>query len=338
MSEKFRSQALDTVDYWRAVILFGRNVASYKFALAKAFLDLKPQSGQLLKMSDIAPAFSHHITEHLKIADKQGTSRSSSFLDACRKFNTGELAEDELLESTVRYGFVNVIDAFHVVGNDDIPIRFYIDERKQHDGIRITDEFSKLIGSNQQASLPHETESRWRLVETAWELGVSKSLVSIQHDPENNRLIAQITNNRRKSVTGSREALNGYQNGMCFYCGSNIDASPDGIRSVEVDHFFPHVLKHYGFGPILDGIWNLVLSCAECNRGARGKFARIPSLALLERLHMRNEYLINSNHPLRETLMMQTGKTEQLRARFLNDLHNRARSALVHTWDPIVRV
>ena len=52
MSEKFKSQALDTTDYWRAVILFGRNVASYKFALAKSLLDLKPQSGQLLKMSD----------------------------------------------------------------------------------------------------------------------------------------------------------------------------------------------------------------------------------------------------------------------------------------------
>lgn len=130
MSEKFKPIALDTTDYWRAVILFGRNVASYKFALAKSLLDLKPQSGQLLKMSDIAPAFSHHITEHLKIADKQGTSRSSSFLDACRKFNMGELTEEGLLESTVRYGFVNVIDAFHVVGNDDIPIRFYIDERK----------------------------------------------------------------------------------------------------------------------------------------------------------------------------------------------------------------
>ena len=27
-------------NYWRSVILFGRNVASYKFALAKALLEL----------------------------------------------------------------------------------------------------------------------------------------------------------------------------------------------------------------------------------------------------------------------------------------------------------
>src|SRR5690554_8129054 len=84
-------------NYWRAVILFGRNVASYKFALAKSLLEMQPQSGQLIKMSDIAPVFSRHITEHLKIADKQGTSRSSNFLDACRKFNSDEINENELL-------------------------------------------------------------------------------------------------------------------------------------------------------------------------------------------------------------------------------------------------
>lgn len=334
MATDFDSRELGITDYWRAVILFGRNVASYKFALAKSLLEMQPQAGQLLKMSDIAPVFSRHITEHLKIADKQGTSHSSNFLDACRKFNSDVIDKNDLLEATVHYGFVNVIDAFHVVGQKDIPFRFYIDERKEHDGIRITDEFSKLVASNQISALPHETESRWRLVETAWELGVSRSLLSIQHDSEDDMLIAQMTNNRRKSVTGSREALNGYQKGRCFYCGSTIGAGTDGIRGVEVDHFFPHVLKQYGLGEIIDGIWNLVLACPECNRGPQGKFAQVPSIELLKRLHIRNEYLINSNHPLRETLMLQTGTTESTRAKFLNHLHQKARAALIHIWNP----
>jgi hypothetical protein len=73
MGTEFKSQDLETTDYWRAIILFGRNVASYKFALAKSLLEMQPQSGQLLKLSDIAPVFSHHITNHLKSVDKQGT-------------------------------------------------------------------------------------------------------------------------------------------------------------------------------------------------------------------------------------------------------------------------
>lgn len=30
-------------NYWRSIILYGRNVASYKFALAKTLIDLKKE-------------------------------------------------------------------------------------------------------------------------------------------------------------------------------------------------------------------------------------------------------------------------------------------------------
>jgi len=35
----FIHQAPTLDNYWRSIILFGRNVASYKFALAQALLD-----------------------------------------------------------------------------------------------------------------------------------------------------------------------------------------------------------------------------------------------------------------------------------------------------------
>ena len=78
-------------DYWRGIILYGRNVASYKFALAKSLLDLRPRSGELLKLEDLAPVFAGYISDHLKLADKQGTSSSSRFLDACRDYNSETL-------------------------------------------------------------------------------------------------------------------------------------------------------------------------------------------------------------------------------------------------------
>ena len=33
--------------YWRSIILYGRNVASYKFALAKALIDLNKKPNDL---------------------------------------------------------------------------------------------------------------------------------------------------------------------------------------------------------------------------------------------------------------------------------------------------
>jgi len=52
-------------NYWRAIILFGRNVASYKFALAKTLYDLRGSSNDLILLEDLAPLFSKHLTDHL---------------------------------------------------------------------------------------------------------------------------------------------------------------------------------------------------------------------------------------------------------------------------------
>lgn len=77
-----------------------------------------------------------------------------------------------------------------------------------------------------------------------------------------------------------------------------------------------------------------MLACSACNRGVRGKSDRLPTERLLERLHARNEYLIVSHHPLRETLMAQTGLDEARRRGFLRDMHARSWAALIHQWEP----
>ena len=83
----------------------------------------------------------------------------------------------------------------------------------------------------------------------------------------------------------------------------------------------------------MDGVWNLVLACPDCN-GSAEKGAKIPSLQLLERLDQRNEYLIESNHPLKETLILQTGKTDEARHNFLQKSYGFSKKRLFHQWDP----
>jgi hypothetical protein len=322
-------------DQWRAIILFGRNVASYKFALGKAIFQLNPASGSLLKLDDLALPFALAVCEHLRLEDKQATSASSTFLDGCRQFNLsdrGDAATSQLVALTVAKGFNNVIDAFHVVGQADTPQRFFIDQRKNHRGIRITDEFGALMANPQAVSLPHEIEARWRLVETAWRLGLDRSML-VSYDSTDGALLLPDASRKRKPVTNSRHALNGYQQGRCFYCSGTISLT-DQSALADVDHFFPHTLKQADFGSSVDGVWNLVLACKDCNRGVGGKFFRLPTLRLLGRLHARNEYLIGSHHPLRETLIAQCGRDEPSRRGFLNDAHRRALAVLIHQWEP----
>ena len=164
-------------NYWRSIILYGRNVASYKFALAKSLIDLKKKPNDLIKLDELAVPFSKHICGHLKKNDKQITSSSSKFINTCRKFNNKEIEYDQLIQTTKRIGFNNVIDAFHEVNGKPIPQQFYIDERKGNKGIRITENFYKLINLQESENFPNEVEARWRLVERAWKLGVSSNLL-----------------------------------------------------------------------------------------------------------------------------------------------------------------
>jgi hypothetical protein len=93
-------------------------------------------------------------------------------------------------------------------------------------------------------------------------------------------------------------------------------------------------LKTEGFGSAVDEVWNLVLACNQCNAGGDGKFAKVPELEYLERLHTRNEFFISSHHPLRETIIMQTGNSEDKRASSLQSKYNKALKKLITTWSP----
>ena len=136
-------------NYWRGIILFGKNVASYKFALASALYELKQAGSDLIRLEDLATPFSAHLCRHLRHAPKQITSRNSQFLNACAQYNDGELSQEALRAITIRLGFSNVIDAFHVVNRAEINRRFFIDERKTNKGIRLTEDFYRLTERRQ---------------------------------------------------------------------------------------------------------------------------------------------------------------------------------------------
>ena len=143
-------------------------------------------------------------------------------------------------------------------------------------------------------------------------MGLSRHIVGISHDDTTKELLALTRQDKRVVITSSRDALNGYQKGRCFYCFREISVDSGADDLADVDHFFPHKLIFCADNKPINGVANLVLACKECNRGESGKFDRLPSIPLLERLYFRNEYLIKSHHPLRETLISQTGLTEAL--------------------------
>ena len=82
--------------YWRSIILFGSNSATYKFALGKALLELAAGDQTFISLEDLAKPYTRSLVEHLRRTDRQGTAASSQFLSACRNFTRGEITEGEL--------------------------------------------------------------------------------------------------------------------------------------------------------------------------------------------------------------------------------------------------
>jgi 5-methylcytosine-specific restriction endonuclease McrA len=319
--------------FWRSIILLGRNTASYKFSLAKTLLEL-PTEDSFVELDDLALPFSKHITEHLKTNDKQATGSSNTYLDACRKFNRDEIALDELLQITKKQGFRYVLDAFHNVAQSETP-KFFEGSSGKHKGLTLTDNFYELMKGKQSSNLNFEVNSRWRLWETAISLDINPKLIEIHPDEDGDTLFVFNDKTKRVDVTSSREALSGYQKGKCFYCRQGIRIEQGLNNSCDVDHLFPHILTQFGVFN-LNQVWNLVLSCRECNRGKGGKFERIAHISFLEKLNIRNNYYIESHHPLRETIINQTGKRDSDRHRFLQKMYDEASTFLPskERWRP----
>jgi len=328
--------------YWRAIILFGRNSASYKFALGKVLLDLASGGTKTISLEELAPSFADAICAHLKDSSRQGTAARSRFLDACRKANAGGLDRQSLIDTTVQYGFNNVLDAFHIVGSGPVSKRFFHVSDQKKASITLSDDLMLIAGSRQAENLGPEIEARWKLVETAWSLGISPRLLVVETDPSGEVIWVPSSARDRIDITSSREALDGYQKGICFYCPQEVSLVPGSDQLADVDHFIPlHLRQHFGGAINLNGVWNLVLACRACNRGEGGKRDRLAAGRYLETLFHRNEYLINSHHPLRETLIAQTGKTTSKRRETLKSAYRFAAEhlglILAQAWSPAER-
>jgi len=174
---------------WRHIVRFGRNVASYKFALGQALLELAARQQTFVPLPELAVPYAAGLCEHLQVEDRQSTSAQSQFLDACRSRNRGDLDAAQLAEAAVRLGFADVIDAFHVSrGGQPTPTRFFVDERASRQGITLTDRLLELANGQQAKVLPLEVDARWNLVQLSWGL-------------------------RLGPITGVRDAVSGHQDG-----------------------------------------------------------------------------------------------------------------------------
>jgi len=72
MKVNFQENDLSLESQWRALILFGKNSATYKFAFGRALLDLASKETNSINLKDLAPMYlksiltnRHHFKKNL---------------------------------------------------------------------------------------------------------------------------------------------------------------------------------------------------------------------------------------------------------------------------------
>jgi 5-methylcytosine-specific restriction endonuclease McrA len=287
----------------------GANSRTYKFALGEALIDAARRGRDEIPLRDLAATYSIAMVRHLDEAPQAPHDAhlgEQDFLTVAEQESAETLAAGEpterLLAAAERSMPAMVMRKFHNLrGSGTVPHTFYeLLGTGRRRTVRLSPHLLRLARSEQAATLSAELGARWNIVESSFASGVGRSLIEegLAHDLATLRLTDK---RRRRSVAGMVEATIGFQHGRCQICGEAMGAE----EPIEVDHVFPFALmKRYDSvgawrGPDLDALWNLAPAHASCNGT---KSDRLPVPAELDRLAARNEAIMQSPHPLRQTL------------------------------------
>ena len=300
----------DDSDFWKGIILFGLNAATYKMALAKTLLQFSLQGKQCIDWYDLSAAYLDNYCQRLAATSRPQQSNPSriTFMErVVKELQLNNISYEQAVSRVAEKGFVDVVPRFHTIGtNKELACnKFY----EAVPGKQISLKDSILgFGAEEVGRLQQEIDARWSLLEGAFTINQSQFELAndirdiyIQHGYD------------RKPITQNIPFLMGYQGNTCFYCGEELGSD------IHVDHVLPRqVVCH-------DEVWNLVLAHDSCNLL---KSDKLVGAHFLEKLVRRNENIMGSNHPWKKKIAQALGSTPAKRSRALTSHYDNVKTVL----------
>ena len=292
-----------TKDWWKAIILYGRNQATYKIALGRVLAGaVKNGTHSELSWLDLSTRFFDEYSTRLAsnpMPQQLTPGRITTMERIHLAHSTGALNRDEAIQQVSLNAFDDVIPRFHtLVGSHHQVPAFY--ETQFGKRLVLTDALFTALNAN-LPEVDSELEARWSLLEGAFSIKQSQSQYLLANDIRSTYLESGY---ERKPLTKNRPFLQGYQGNTCFYCGDPLS------EDVHVDHVLPReVVCH-------DELWNLVLAHGFCN-GA--KFDHVVGPHFIQKLIQRNENIMGSNHPWKQRIVEQLGTNSVARRKATED-------------------
>ena len=288
-------------DYWKAIILYGLNAATYKMALAQCLLDFSKTGKQTVEWNDLATAFYNKYKFRLSrnpMPQQATPGRMTKLERIVREETLGQITNEQAIEKVALEGFQDVVPRFHTISRNKHIVKGLFYDFDYGKRLNLKDTIFQ-IGETSLNELEDEIEARWNLLEGAFSINQSQQSYQLANDI---RDIYLLNGHERTPLTHNIPFLTGYQGNVCFYCGEELGAD------THVDHVLPRqVISH-------DEVWNLVLSHEHCNLQ---KSDKLVGPHYIEKLISRNENIMGSNYPWKKKIEASLGKNPRARAQAL---------------------
>jgi hypothetical protein len=303
-------EQFDDIDYWKGIVLFGLNAATYKMALAKTLLEFSSKQQNKIGWAELSETYFNNYIERIgnRNMPQQGNPHRLTVIERiCSEYNLGKITKEQAVNKVADKAFVDVIPRFQTIGTNKLIVKQHFYEFDFGKSLSLKDSLLSFEGK-QQVELFSEVEARWSLLEGAF--SINQSQFELANDV---REIYLQEGYDRKPLTSNIPFLSGYQGNTCFYCGEAI------FDKVHVDHVLPRqVINH-------DEIWNLVLSHEECNLL---KSDKLVGPHFMDKLIARNENIMGSNHPWKQKISNKLGNTPKKRSSSIQQHYDKVKTVL----------
>ncbi|MGF1790962.1 hypothetical protein L4D21_10160 [Photobacterium profundum] len=315
-----------TLNTFRTLTLFGKNAATYKFALCHALLKQSGQSSEV-RYEDVQENFLRELVRHYENNPHQFARRENALTRQIDQYLASDKSASEWSQLSIAASkniFNDVFRAYQNVGSGTLAdSHLLFEDQRSLKKITMTDRLLGILENDQAKQVIEvENQARWHIVEEAWRSGLAANMLSYNQE---DGLFYSEYDNQRIGLRSAVDTLLPYQNGRCFYCNRKVSkfvlSHCDDFA--DVDHFFPiSMVSRLGEGvPNPNGVWNLVIACKRCNRGKDGKFDAPPAHEFYESLLTRNVLFFEEHkHSLKNAISLSlNAKTKQA---IMTRMHN----------------
>ncbi|KER05903.1 HNH endonuclease protein [Marine Group I thaumarchaeote SCGC AAA799-E16] len=306
-------------DFWRAIILYGSNMSTYKMGLGHLLINYANKNLEKIPLRDLSEDFMSLYSDKVKSNKPQsrrkiinGVEKGLTYVEQeARKIQQEGKNKEKAVDSVLKNSLENmVLKKFHTLFKRQIPDPFY---QLTDTHIILQKNLLELFSDKQNQVMDTEVMSRWDLLEFGFENLSGEESIEIDDNLE-----YVVKKSQRSQISRLRPVLNGYQDGICFYCGEEL------FDPIHVDHVIPHdAINH-------DQIWNLVLTHEQCNLW---KSDHLPQKHFVQKLINRNEFVLQSDLPLKEELRKVLGTIPEQREKMVWNQYKVAKDKGLTLWE-----